>query len=127
MQEKFEVDNREKRSNLLLCPSHGGSDLRMKRGAHSSLDGHEWLSQCKRIIMFQPDRLPGFLRCKNHHVSTRRNKQHPIHIFAGTAMCRLQIWNDSEWMALPSEERPSHHAYVLGLGWVAAVPVGESE
>jgi hypothetical protein len=79
------------------------------------------------IFMLLPDRLSDFLRCENPDVSTQHHQQHPIHIFAGTALCRLLIWTDSQWMALPSEKRPSHHVYVPGLGRIAAVLVSETE
>jgi hypothetical protein len=76
--------------------------------------------------MSKPDRRRMLLQCEQIGLSTRREQEHRIHIFAGTSLCRLRIWTDSEWMELPSGERPSHHTYVPGLGWVGAVPVCET-
>ncbi len=77
--------------------------------------------------MSQPDRRRILLQCAQIGLSTCRHQHRPLHIFAGTSLCRLRIWTDSEWTALPSGERPLHHTYISGLGWVGAVRVGETE
>jgi hypothetical protein len=47
----------------------------------------------------------------------------PIEVISGGMLCRLKIWNDQEWAALPAHQRPRDRAKVPGLGWVGAVPV----
>jgi hypothetical protein len=47
----------------------------------------------------------------------------PIEVTCGGMLCRLRVWSDSEWAALPVSERPLEWTHVPGLGWVGAVPV----
>jgi hypothetical protein len=37
-------------------------------------------------------------------------------------LCRVRIWTDEEWDAMPLASRPPISEYVAGLGWVAAIP-----
>jgi hypothetical protein len=41
----------------------------------------------------------------------------------GAMLCRLRVWSEPQWDALPAAERPATREHVPGLGWVAAVPV----
>jgi hypothetical protein len=56
--------------------------------------------------------------------STEQGEQprDPIHILADGFLCRLMIWSDAEWEALPSADRPLRARRLEGLGWVGAVP-----
>ena len=47
----------------------------------------------------------------------------PPLITAGPMLCRLRVWTEAEWAALPARERPSRHVHAPGLGWVGAVPI----
>ena len=47
----------------------------------------------------------------------------PMLITSGPLLCRLHVWTEEEWAALPwpSVQRRLRHA--LGLGWVGAIPI----
>jgi hypothetical protein len=47
----------------------------------------------------------------------------PLLITSGPMLCRLRVWSDEEWDALPVPRRPAQHARVAGLGWIGAVPI----
>ncbi len=47
----------------------------------------------------------------------------PIEVISGGMLCRLHVWNESEWANLSERERPLEFTHVPGLGWVGAVPV----
>jgi hypothetical protein len=49
----------------------------------------------------------------------------PVEIVCDSVLCRLQVWNEAAWAALPESERagPLRVEHVPGLGWVGAVPV----
>ena len=47
----------------------------------------------------------------------------PIEVTCGPILCRLQVWTEEEWKALPKEKRPATVAHAPGLGRVGAVPV----
>jgi hypothetical protein len=38
-------------------------------------------------------------------------------------LCRVRVYTDAEWDALPTSERPRRAERVDGVGWVVAVPV----
>jgi hypothetical protein len=48
----------------------------------------------------------------------------PVEVLCGPFLCRLRVWSDAEWDALPPHGRPPQAEYFPGLGWVGAVPVG---
>jgi hypothetical protein len=48
-----------------------------------------------------------------------------IDIVADGVFCRLRIWSEDEWVAVPLNLRPLHSEHVPGLGWVGAVPIPE--
>ncbi len=41
----------------------------------------------------------------------------------GAVLCRVRVFTQAEWDALPESERPATREHVPGLGWVAAVPI----
>jgi hypothetical protein len=47
----------------------------------------------------------------------------PMHVLCGPMLCRLHVWSEFEWTALPDSERPIRSEHVDGLGWVGAIPV----
>jgi hypothetical protein len=47
----------------------------------------------------------------------------PMLIRSGPMLCRLCLWTDEQWEALPAAERPASHTHAPGLGWVGAVPI----
>ena len=47
----------------------------------------------------------------------------PVEVLCGPLLCRLRVWSDAEWAALPASERPARADHFPGLGWVGAVPV----
>jgi hypothetical protein len=47
----------------------------------------------------------------------------PVQVLSGSVLCRLQVWGEDEWGALPEAKRPSRSVHFSGLGWVGAVPV----
>jgi hypothetical protein len=49
--------------------------------------------------------------------------QSTVEILCGSRLCRLQIWDEAEWLALPESKRPIKTVHVPGLGWLGAVPV----
>jgi hypothetical protein len=44
-------------------------------------------------------------------------------IISGPMLCRLHVWTDEQWVALPKAERLAQCIYAPGLGWVGAIPV----
>jgi hypothetical protein len=63
----------------------------------------------------------------DHHRSpdiiTSATESQPMLITAGPMLCRLRIWTDQQWRKLPIAQRPRHHTYAAGLGWIGAVPI----
>jgi hypothetical protein len=47
-----------------------------------------------------------------------------IQVTSGPFLCRLQVWTDQEWDALPESSRPLEYVHAPGLGWVGAVSIG---
>jgi hypothetical protein len=47
----------------------------------------------------------------------------PIQVLCGPMLCRLHVWTESEWTAMPEFERPIRSEHISGLGWVGAIPV----
>jgi hypothetical protein len=47
----------------------------------------------------------------------------PVQVLCGPQLCRLRVWDEAGWAALPARERPSVRVHVPGLGWVGAEPV----
>jgi hypothetical protein len=45
----------------------------------------------------------------------------PIEIVVGATLCRLRVWTEAQWAALPTEERPRQFVHAPGLGWVGGV------
>ena len=46
----------------------------------------------------------------------------PLQCTDGPTLCRVRVWSDAEWDALPPADRPRRAERVAGLGWVVAVP-----
>jgi hypothetical protein len=47
----------------------------------------------------------------------------PLFITSGPMLCRLRLWSETQWAALPEPERPAQFVHAPGLGWVGAVPI----
>src|SRR5690349_16624180 len=47
-----------------------------------------------------------------------------IQVIDGPMLCRLQVWSEAQWAALPVADRPATFTHAPGLGWVGAVPIG---
>ena len=58
-------------------------------------------------------------RCPDIPVSTAD----PMLITSGPMLCRLQIWTEEQWAALPLAERPAQYTHAPGLGWIGALPI----
>lgn len=46
-----------------------------------------------------------------------------LHVTAGSQLCRLHVWTESEWAELAESDRPVEFVYAPGLGWVGALPL----
>jgi hypothetical protein len=46
----------------------------------------------------------------------------PLHCTDGETLCRVRVFTEAEWEAMPESERPARSEFVPGVGWVAAVP-----
>jgi hypothetical protein len=46
----------------------------------------------------------------------------PIQILCGHVLCRLRVWSESQWAAVPPSRRPTYAHFAAGLGWIVAVP-----
>jgi hypothetical protein len=46
----------------------------------------------------------------------------PVQVLCGPVLCRLEVWSEAEWAAMPESERPATSEHVVGLGWVGVVP-----
>jgi hypothetical protein len=47
----------------------------------------------------------------------------PMQVLCGPVLCRLHVWSEFEWTALPESKRPIRSEHILGLGWVGAIAV----
>jgi hypothetical protein len=47
----------------------------------------------------------------------------PILISDDPSLCRLQVWTEAEWAALPEPDRPTTFTHAPGLGRVGALPI----
>jgi hypothetical protein len=54
--------------------------------------------------------------------ATMRPATAPEAVVDGPMLCRLRIWTEAEWDALPAGRRPRRCVHAPGLGWVGAVP-----
>jgi hypothetical protein len=46
-----------------------------------------------------------------------------VEVLCGAFLCRLRVYPEPEWAALPPSQRPAEAALLPGLGWVCPVPV----
>jgi hypothetical protein len=46
-----------------------------------------------------------------------------IYVMDQATFCRLRIWSETEWTALPAACRPATVVHVPGLGWVGTEPI----
>ena len=46
----------------------------------------------------------------------------PAFCVVGETLCRVRVYPEAEWDALPADRRPTPAEHFPGLGWVAAVP-----
>jgi hypothetical protein len=46
-------------------------------------------------------------------------------VVADDQLCRLRLWSEEEWSAVPDDQRPQRVAHLPGLGWVGAVAIRE--
>jgi hypothetical protein len=49
----------------------------------------------------------------------------PLLVVADGQLCRLRVWSEEEWSAVPADRRPRRVAHLPGLGWVGAVAIRE--
>jgi hypothetical protein len=47
----------------------------------------------------------------------------PLLGIADDKLCRLRVWSEEEWSAVPDDQRPWRVAHFPGLGWVGAVAI----
>jgi hypothetical protein len=57
---------------------------------------------------------------------TRPRSQDPLYVIADGTLCRLRVWSEAEWAALPDNRRPLEFVHAPGLGWVGAAPIDEA-
>jgi hypothetical protein len=55
----------------------------------------------------------------------RPRSQDPLSVIADGTLCRLRVWSEGEWAALPEDRRPREFVHAPGLGWVGAAPFDE--
>ncbi len=54
------------------------------------------------------------------------NQESPLVLVDGV-LCRLEVWSDERWLALPDDRRPARSVHAPGLGRVVAVPVPRAD